>query len=59
MWRVIGEGMASLRDVDEWWSLTDILDANEYLDVMGDVRESKKPPAPGPDPSSVLRLLGR
>lgn len=48
VWRVVARGMASLRDVDEHWSVEDVLDANEYLDVRDDLDAPRaNPPATG------------
>jgi hypothetical protein len=39
VWRLVLEGMASLHEVETHWTITDVLDANEALDVQGDVTE--------------------
>lgn len=39
VWRLVAvEQIATLREIDEVWSLSDVLDANEALDVAGEVQ---------------------
>lgn len=39
IFRLIKEGMASLIDLEQWWSLDDLLRAVAYLDMMQDLTE--------------------
>lgn len=39
MWRLVTDGIATLHEIESYWSITDVLDANEALDVKGDVDE--------------------
>jgi len=36
-WRPIVKGVATLEEIETHWDLTDLLDANEALDVMDDL----------------------
>lgn len=38
IWRLVRRGMATLREIDEHWSVEDVLDANETLDVSDDLQ---------------------
>ena len=37
MWQVVGRLGASLREIEEWWAIDDVLDACEFVDVGDDV----------------------
>lgn len=42
MWRLVLEGVGTLTEIEAHWSITDVLDANEALDVQGDVTEWRR-----------------
>jgi hypothetical protein len=46
VWRPIVEGLATLEEIDTHWSLTDLLDANDALDVKlaVQVEAAERPP---------------
>lgn len=46
-----------MREIDEHWSLVDVLDANEALDVMHDA-QSDEPAAPTGDGSLFVNVSG-
>ena len=55
IWRIVMEDNGvSLREIDEHWSVDDVLDANEVMDVMSDVTGWRRPKAPTTAP-----LVGR
>lgn len=37
MWRIVTEKLATLREVEESWSLTDLCDGHTILDMREDV----------------------
>ena len=51
VWRIVLDMQLSLAEVDREWSLDDVLDANEVLDVAADVQASRKD---SPTPSNSL-----
>lgn len=42
MWRLVLDGVATLHEIETHWSIADVLDANEALDVQADVSEWRK-----------------
>ena len=34
VWRVVVSGLATLRDIDEHWTIKDLIDANAILDTQ-------------------------
>lgn len=42
VWRLVLDGVATLHEIETHWSITDVLDANEALDVQADVSEWRK-----------------
>lgn len=40
VWRLVAARVASLHEIDTHWTLSDVLDANEALDVLADVGAS-------------------
>jgi hypothetical protein len=43
VWRLVLRGVATLREIEEWWSMGDVLDANEALDVRDAIQELGRP----------------
>jgi hypothetical protein len=41
VWRLVAGGY-SLREIDEHWSVSDVLDANEAIDVWEDLQRPPK-----------------
>lgn len=39
VWRPILAGIATLEEIDRHWSLSDLLDANEALDIRDEAEE--------------------
>jgi hypothetical protein len=37
VWRLVERRLATLREIDEHWSISDVLDGNEALDVADDL----------------------
>lgn len=33
VWRIVLEGVATLQEIETWWSIDDLADAHEALDV--------------------------
>lgn len=38
VWRLVAAGVATLQEIDSHYSVTDVLDANEALDVWDDLK---------------------
>lgn len=38
VWRLIFEGVATLQEVEQHWSIDDVLDANEMLDAKAEAQ---------------------
>lgn len=36
MWRLVVKQVATLQELETWWSIDDLRDANEALDAMAD-----------------------
>ncbi len=56
MWRLVVEQVATLQEIDEHWTIEDVLDANEALDVFDDaqVDELQPPDLPASDSISLV-----
>jgi hypothetical protein len=46
VWRLVERRVATLREIDEHWSIGDVLDGNETLDVTDDLASWARGPAP-------------
>lgn len=51
MWRLVLRGVATLSEIEHRWSMTDVLDANEALDIRDAIYELSQPPPPPPKPT--------
>lgn len=45
MWRLVLDEKATLQEIDTHYSLDDVLDLNEALDMAADIQEARKPRA--------------
>lgn len=46
VWRLWYHKHATLREIEEWYSLDDVLDANDMLDYADEAQTSKQPTLP-------------
>lgn len=42
VWRIVSRQMATLHEIESFWSLGDVLDANEVLDLMDEAARPEK-----------------
>lgn len=51
VWRLaLRERVATLAEIDASWSIDDVLDANELLDMYADAEATMRAPAPSTPP---------
>jgi hypothetical protein len=47
VWRLVLERIATLREVEEYWSILDVAEANDALDAWIEAHNSSGPRGPG------------
>jgi hypothetical protein len=47
VWRLVVGGLATLEEIDRYWTVTDVLDANEAADAWESLRAGGRPAPDG------------
>jgi len=46
VWRLYARGLATLRELEEWYSVDDVINANDVLDIEDEAAEQAMPKYP-------------